>query len=331
MDEITRRGIMVYPTALILRRALVLCVLLLTASGSFGQVSFSASFYNSDSSFSESVSVENANYDGVTILLPYDGFGDFPTSITSLGKGRSTDSTSSKFTHSVSSTTQGKSEGFSAKVEVESGLFDWQKVAKVSSDASSMAVGVNAMIDSGVLEAWYSNQNSALNEVVKTTNSAYSTNAFISPGLIGAKGQGESQSLDDCGFSSKIVAENLGKQVTMEASLTEESPNSEAVDHSWTDRTVLLPGRSSMEEMVVVESRDGWKIQPIPGYIPGSINTGMEFVPVDLSSGGQIFETQFVPRPGVLHINAIRVPFSVVDTHQTDELSMSANWRPKAG
>ena len=72
-----------------LERVALVCsmFLLAAASNADASVSVGITLYNSGSSVSESVSVENANYASSAILLPYSGFADYPYSIYSAGAG----------------------------------------------------------------------------------------------------------------------------------------------------------------------------------------------------------------------------------------------------
>jgi hypothetical protein len=302
---------------------------LFAASPAYGQVEIRSTCYNSEAVVTENVMTNNADYSSVTVLLPYSGYAGLPYSIISDGAGKSVDEEFSEFSHRIFAGNGGNCENIEAslKTESESGGFEWKGGVTASSYGLSMEMSVGGEIYDGNLEASYSNTNSATREEVSTTNSGYSSDASITPQSITYNGVSKSQNEDTCGFSSKTKAENIGKIATIEASLKEESPASEGADHMWTKSIVLLLESSSMEESILIKSKEGWMM--VPGDSRSSITAGMKFEAYDSASGEPLFPTQYVPPGGEpLYILASRMETGLLDINQSIDLTMSATWGP---
>ena len=307
--------------------------LLLTVSTACAEVHMESTCYNSEATVTENVMTNNADYSSVTVLLPYSGYyAGLPYSILSSGTGKSVDDEFSEFSHRIFAGNGGNCENIEAslKTESESGGFEWKGGVTASSYGLSMEMSVGCEIYEGDLEASYSNTNSAIREEVSTTNSRYSSDASLTPQSITSNGVSKSQNVDTCGFSSKTEVENIGKTVTIEASLKEEPPASEGVDHRWTKSIVLLPESSSMKESILIKSKEGWMM--VPGYSSSSIIVGMKFDAYDSASGEPLFPTQYEP-PGSApyYILVSQIDTDLLDINQRIDLAMSATWGPWRG
>jgi hypothetical protein len=301
--------------------------LLFAVSPAYGQVQMRSTCYNSEAWVTESVMANNADYSSVTVLLPYSGYMGLPYSISSKGAGKSVDEEFSEFSHSIYAGNCGNCENIEASLKTESGEFEWKGGVAASPYGLSMEMSVGCEIDNGNLEASYGNTNSAIREEVSTTNSKYSSDAGITPESITFMGVSESQNVDTCGFSSKTTAENIGKTVTIESNLKEESPVSEGVDHKWTKNIVLLPENSSTNESILIKSKEGWMI--VAGDLNSSIIAGMKFDAYDTASGEPLFATQYVPPGGgPLYIIVKQMEMGLLDINQRTDLTMSATWGP---
>jgi hypothetical protein len=308
--------------------------LLFAASPAYGQVHMRSTCYNSEVTVTEDLRTENADYSGITVLLPYSGYGGHPYSIITGGTGKSIEEEFSEFSHSIFATMDGNHEKVRASLKIKSGEYEWEHEVKALSEGLDMKMSAKCEIDNGNLEAGYGNTESAVREEVSTTNSKYSSNTDITTRSITSNGVSESQNEDTCGFSSKTEVENIGKTATIEASLKEESPASEAVDHKWTKSIILLPESSSMEELMIIKSKEGWMMVPImvPGYSSSSISARMKFGTYDLKSGEPLFPTRYVPQDGEpLYILVSRIDTGPLDISQHIDLAMSAAWGPWGG
>ena len=304
--------------------------LLFAASPAYGQVHMRSTCYNSEVTVTEELMTENADYSGITVLLPYSGHGGHPYSIITGGTGKSIDEEFSEFSHSIFAAMDGNHEKVRASVKVKSGEYEWEHEVKALPEGVDMKMSAKCEIDNGYLEAGYGNTKSAVREEVSTTNSKYSSNVNITTRSITSNGVSESQNVDTCGFSSKTEVENIGKTATIEASLKEESPASEGVDHKWTKSIILLPESSSMEELMIFASKEGWMM--VPGYSSSSISARMKFETYDLKSGEPLFPTQYVPQDGEpLYILVSQIETGPLDISQQIDLAMSAAWGPWGG
>lgn len=304
--------------------------LLFAASPAYGQVHMRSTCYNSEVTVTEDLRTENADYSGITVLLPYSGYGGHPYSIITGGTGKSIEEEFSEFSHSIFAAMDGNHETVRASLKTESGEYEWEQGVKALPEGLDMKMSANCEIDNGNLEAGYGNTKSAVREEVSTTNSKYSSNTEITTQSITSNGVSESQNVDTCGFSSKTEVENIGKTATIEASLKEESPASEGADHKWTKSIILLPESSSMEELMIIKSKEGWMM--VPGYSSSSISARMKFETYDLKSGEPLFPTRYVPQDGEpLYIVVSRIDTGPLDISQHIDLAMSAAWGPWGG
>ena len=305
--------------------------LLFTVSTVCGKVHITSTYYNSEATVTECLRTENADYSGITVLLPHTGYGGLPYSILSGGTGKSIDEEFSEFSRSIFAAMDEKYEKIEASLKTESGEYEWKSGIKASSDLF-MGMAVEGEIENGNLEASYSNTNSAIDEDVSTINSKYSSGTCITSRSIISRGVSESQSVDNCGFLSETRVDNIGKTATIESELKEESPAGEAaVDYIWTKKMVLLPEISSMDESMLIKSKEGWMI--LPKVRPAScrptvIVAGMKFEAYNLTSGEPLFDTQYIPPNGnLLYLHAVENN-GPLNINRTIDLSMSSTWSP---
>ena len=304
--------------------------LLFTVSTVCGKVHITSTYYNSEATVTECLKTENADYAGITVLLPHTGYDGLPYSILSGGTGKSIDEAFSEFSHSIFAEMDEKYEKVGASLKIESGEYEWKSGIKASSDLF-MDMSIGCEIENGNLEATYSNTNSAIDEDVSAINSMYSSGTNITSRSINYKGVSESQSVDNCGFLSETWVDNIGKTATIESSLKKESPaGEEAVDYIWTKKMVLLPEISSMDESMLIKSKEGWMIRP--EVLPAScrpttvIAAGMKFEAYDLTSGEPLFDTQYTPPNGnLLYLHAVENN-GPLNINRTIDLSMSSTW-----
>jgi len=224
----------------------------------------------------ESVMTNNADYSGVTILLPYSGYAGLPFSILSKGAGKSVDEEFSEFSHSIYARNCGNSEniGASLKTESESGGFEWKGGATASSYGLSMGMSVGGKIENGHLEASYGNSLSKHTEEVTANGAQYSVATIINPNTITSNGIGkggeglkevEKESVSDDnanteeksdgsensganegdlegGFSHKTRIEGQGKWAEITTNLICDPTNT---DYVWIKSAITLPHDSS--------------------------------------------------------------------------------------
>jgi hypothetical protein len=306
--------------------------LLFTVSTVCGKVHITSTYYNSEATVIECLKTENAHYSGITVLLPHTGYDGLPYSILSSGTGKSIDEEFSEFSHSIFAAMDGKYEEIGASLKTESGEYEWKSGIKASSDLF-MGMTVGCEIENGNLEASYSNAYSAIDEDVSVINSRYSSGTGITSRSISYRGVSESQSVDNCGFLSETWVDSIGKTATIESNLKEESPAGEkAVDYTWTKKIVLLPEISSIDESMLIKSKEGWmilpKIGPAAGSRPTVIDAGMKFEAYNLTSGEPLFDTQYVPPNGnLLYLHAVENN-GPLNINRTIDLSMSSTWSP---
>nr|CBH36579.1 hypothetical protein, secreted [uncultured archaeon] len=305
--------------------------LLFAVSPVCGKVHMTSTYYNSEATVTECLMTENADYTGITVLLPHTGYGGLPYSISSGGTGKSIDEAFSEFSHSIFTLMDENYEKIGASLKTESGEYEWKSGIKVSSDLF-MGMSIGCEIENGNLEASYSNTNSAIDEDVSAINSMYSSGTDITSRSINYKGVSESQSVDNCGFLSETWVDNIGKTATIESSLKKESPASEeAVDYICTKKIELLPEISSIDESMLIKSKEGWRIVPNVGPAssrPTVIVAGMKFEAYDLTSGEPLFDTQYVPPNGnLLYLHAVEND-GPLNINLTLDLSMSSTWSP---
>lgn len=283
-----------------LRKLVVLCLLsfLFASPAVYGEVDLKVTYYNSDATVSEDISIENADYSGISVLLPGSGytFGfPFSDSISSISKAKS-NGESGKLSHEISATADGTSENIGAHLITEYGYFECAKKAASSSAGSSMKMSVNCGVDDGILEAVYTNTDSAIREETSTIKSRYSSKTIIDMGSIKSQGNGESQSSEGSGFSSHIELENLDKSVEMVSNLMEDAEVSEGVDHKWETTSVLGSESSSVKNSVGIMTRTGW--YAIPTEVQGTDNmvtVGMVFDAYNLANQEPVIERQYLP------------------------------------
>jgi len=283
-----------------------------------------ASYYNSGASLSESISVDNANFNGVVSLTPF-GSNDEPE-IQSQGFGTSTNSGNSESSDSISLSNRENNEKVGMRIKTKSGGYGWQNSAQTSFGESPLTMKVIGGINSGKVEATLDNQDSSLNTKVNTKNSLYSFNAFITPDLLVSIGQGVPQGKGNSQFSSEDVAENQGKRVIMNTIFEEELTENKFLDQTWADKTELSNDFSLMAAKLDLKTCIGRKFVQFPIETQNTINAAMNFEAQNTYSGEKSIDTQYVPRSGDLHMATQLDPDP--QTRQSVELSMLAKWRP---
>jgi hypothetical protein len=304
--------------------AVIVGLLLSVASTAFASVSCTITLSNSEGSTSEAVSVSNAKYDSVSVLLP-SGYGaGLPYSIFSQGSGKST-SDSGKLSESISVNGGEKSGDINANVETRSGAFAWSKEVKMGPDPET-SLAVISGVSNGNLIASYSNSNSKVEKEVQTQNSKYRDNTLITPSLVSTAGSGASQNEIGNGFKSLLTAENLDKKAVMNANLIERSAD-QGADNKWTDKIQLTPESASMDQSLTILSNNKCRLEYDQSSL-GQILAGMTFTPYNRWTGSPIYETQKVP-------TGDQFPLSILIRPRMDEepayydfktLSMSSKW-----
>ena len=298
--------------------------LLFAAFPAYGQVHMRSTYYNSEVTVTEDLRTENADYSGITVLLPYSGYGEHPYSIITVGTGKSIDEEFSEFSHSIFAAMDGNHEKVRASLKTKSGEYGWEQEVKALPEGLDMKMSAKCEIDNGYLEAGYGNTKSAVIEEVSTTNTKYSSDTCITSRSIISTGVSESQSVDSCSCLSETWVDGIGKTATIESSLIIPA-GEEAVGYRWTKKIGLLPEISSMDESMLIKSKEGWMMVPVLGSSSSSIIAGMKFETYDLASGEPLFPTQYEPPGGMpLYIALSQSP----NTYQLVELAMSATWGP---
>lgn len=221
----------------LLRIFFISLLLLLFVSGVCGQVHIKSTCYNSEAVVTEDVMTNNADYSGVTLLLPYSGYAGHSFSILSNGAGKSVDEEFSEFSHSIFAAMDGNCENIEArlKTESESGGFEWKGGAIASSYGLSMGMSVGGKIENGTLEASYGNSLSRHTEEVMANSAQYSEDTIITPDTIASNGIGkggeglrkaEQESEPEESEDNVAIEENLGCEKGSESN--DESANEES-------------------------------------------------------------------------------------------------------
>jgi hypothetical protein len=154
----------------------------------------------------------NADYSGVTVLLPY--------SILSNGAGKSVDEEFSEFSHSIFAATADDFEHIEAHLKTESGKYEWKKGVKASYDGLSMNMSVGCAIENGNLEASYGNTFATHTEEVTANSAKYAEVTAITPNVIASKGTGNGSESE---FSHSMSVENGENRENIAASLKTDS------------------------------------------------------------------------------------------------------------
>ena len=181
------------PTKNLLRIFFICLLLLLFVSAVCGQVHIQSTCYNSEAMVVESVMTNNADYSGVTVLLPYSGYAGLPFSILAKGAGKSVDKEFSEFSHIIYAGNCENHENIEAslKTESESGGFEWKGGVIASSERLSLGMSVGGGIENGTLEASYRNSLSKHTEEVTANGAQYSVATIINPNTITSNGIGK--------------------------------------------------------------------------------------------------------------------------------------------
>lgn len=309
------------------RIALICSLFLLAASSNAGaSVSVGVTLFNSDSSVSESITVENANYASSALLLPYNGFADFPYSIHSSGAGSST-SSDGKFTDTISAVRDGEdASNVDASVETKSGSFRWSKSVD-SSDDIAMSMGIATQIVNGELDSSYTNSDSSVAKEISTRNSMYSDKSYITSGSLGTQGSGSSLDEMENAFVSHVEAQHLGKTALVDSDVFELT-DTEGADHKFSDIIKLGSDSGSLAGSVSILSNNKCELLPMTGIVSGPIIAAMKFTPFYTATEKNIFEVQTVPKDGTpMSFRAVeRTMPGDIKTFESVTLSMTAKW-----
>jgi len=297
------------------------------ASPVSASISVGVTLYNSESSVSERVTLENANYASSITLLPYTGFADFPSSIQSSGAGEST-SSKGTFSHSISASHPGESsKNVDASVEIDSGLFRWSKTVDTSSYDTRMGIGISTKIVNGNLDSSYSNSDSttALKDI-SMHGGVYSDKTYITPESLSSAGSGSSLDDTNTWFSSCIEAESKEKKVTINSVIYEKIYS--VADQKWNDKIILGPDSAFASQTLSMLSNNKCELIPMPKIQDGPITAGMIFKSTFADTEKNIFEIKTVPKEGPMMsftpINRLLPPN--MGTFETTTLSQSAKW-----
>lgn len=261
-----------------------------------GDVSVRVGISNSEGTISDSVTIDNAQYNGALILLPYSGFADYPFSGLLAGSGRSTERSSNKFISSTSTGSDLATGSVGASVETTNGDFNFAKAATISSDAPSLAMSTNAAIESGTLAATFDNTGSTIGALISIDGGNYFTSAMIAPESITAVGSGVSQTSGESRLSSSIWSFGQDKYSTMNALLGESRLASPMVDFSWSNKAILNAMTSQMEQGLHIASKNGYGLQVSGSESSESVHAILTFDAKDSMSGKSLIGgTQYVP------------------------------------
>ena len=183
----------------------LLLLLSLSVATVCGQVHIVSTCYNSEAMVTEEVMTNNADYSGVTVLLPYSGYAGLPYSIRSEGAGKSVEEEFSEFSHSIFAATADDFENIEAHLKTESGGYEWKKGVTASSDGLAMGMSVGCAVENGNLEASYGNTFATHTEEVTANSAKYAEVTAITPNVIASNGIGSGSESE---FSHSMSVEN---------------------------------------------------------------------------------------------------------------------------
>ncbi|MCK4735778.1 MAG: hypothetical protein KAT65_25210 [Methanophagales archaeon] len=213
-----------------------LCLVLITFPAN-AKVDITSTYYNSEATVTECLRTENADYSGITVLLPHTGYGGLPYSILSGGTGKSIDEEFSEFSHSIFTAMDENYEKVGASLKTESGEYEWKSSIKASSDLV-MGMSVECEIENGNLEASYSNSFTTHTEELKANGAKYSDATTIIPSAIASSGIGKGSESE---FSHTVFVENEGDCENIEAYLKTDSG-----EYEWKKSVNTRPNEISM-------------------------------------------------------------------------------------
>ena len=292
---------------------LLIC-LLLSVSSVCGTVHMSFTCYNSEARVTENVMTNNADYSGVTVLLPY--------SIHSKGAGKSVDEKSSEFSHSILVAMDENCEKIKASLNAELGEYGWKSDVKVLPDGLLMGMSVESKIENGNLKATYDNSLATHTEEVTANGAQYSESTIITPDTISSNGMGNSGDGHEAdinvnpgegGIFHKIRIEGNGKWAEMNSTLTAEPMNT---SYAWKKSVNAVTQNSSLGMALVGVSNNGsiktiemhgkasnFPAQHLP---PGEVvvtTAESESNQVDISEAANEFYEDFFENPTALYYN----------------------------
>lgn len=187
-----------------MKKELIGCLIIflifsLTIDGK-GVISISGSYYNSDSSFSDSLSIEDAVYNGFVLLEPSEiSFGGSGSGITDDEGG---------FSQKISY--NGQQVG--ASVVTDSGKYKWNsrisKKNEVDKINKEIAMAVKYDTFDGSTAAMFTSDQGAISEELNAIGSQYSGTASVKPEAIFARGDGRSIQADSCLLGHTITIQD---------------------------------------------------------------------------------------------------------------------------
>ena len=311
-----------------LERVALVCSLFLLAAASNADASVSVgiTLYNSGSSVSESVSVENANYASSAILLPYSGFADYPYSIYSAGAGAST-SSDGKFTDTITAVQEGDdANNVDASVETKSGSFRWSKSVG-SYDDIAMSMGVATTIVNGELDSSYANSDSSVAKEILTQNSMYTDKSIITPDSINSQGSGISLDEMENAFISHIETQHLGKTALVDSDAFELT-DTEGADHTFSDSIKLKSESAFLANSLSILSNNKCQLWSLPQVSSGPILAGIKVTPFYTNTKESVFEVQTIPEDSYpMSFTTIKpITPESIKQYQSFTMSMIAKW-----
>jgi hypothetical protein len=176
-----------------LKKVIISCLiaLLMVTSGN-ASIAISVSCYNSEGAVSESFGGENGQFSQSMVMLPSEGYADYPFSISSIGFGKSTDTSQSDFRHETGSTDSENTKGTSASAATKSGGWFYREGAEIGSQGSHMIDADSYIIGDGSIDAAYGNGDASLSQHYSSTQAQFFSHATITSNSIDTKGSGKS-------------------------------------------------------------------------------------------------------------------------------------------